>query len=960
MDSEGILESLSLRKSHVQTNYITDAVKRQADGGSAIDTTTLPIGAIIVIAIIGSALLFGVLTTIVMEVLRSRYKRKKRPRDLDLSDDNDEDIRDALRSTRPPDIGLEARIQHKPPYAATGSRATAWPEPRFYGPQLDNPVSMPPAYAFEITGLRDSWPMVGWVQSHPNMPQYINKHPTINSANVENRTSYSAFLYSADNEPAWPQPTFSRPGSITVRTDRRSNRWSNHSAKSSVTSLERLLANRKSVSDGQLTSILRSTSQRLKAARRRPISRTMNFLSEVSDISPAAQPPSPSRDQNGDGPVVLVDNDYVSLVDSVPSSILNRASQTPDPQKMILRTAESVQEIEKRTSPMASELSEVDSLCSSKIPDSYIPAALSSPSKRGVEVGQGHEMSISSTVDPLTGIDQDEGWPLVALADDSGNANPSLSNSLSSANDPFLSVDTTTKRRLNSKSPKGPRPLTKRNTAIQQNSKTDGWEVPFPRLRPMSGNLKSPNQLNLGPVVSATETQESSFYWSAHFSKSLALYSNQKPTGTRQKGHKRSSTVRLSNLSRPASVSVILEESEKGTAPTHKDVTKGMYANYLPLPERETSGSVIPNQNSYPNSRPPSISTFQPFLTSLSTMASINDTIPSEGFSATKPFSDSYSSGDPFRFNYLGRSERSESPTLSTKKARRRGHDFSVDLTQARDNALLEAPTLTFPSDKPLTHSKFAPVKFSTSDACHEPPATTAFTSHVHEPSSPPAPEANGSITASISLLRRMNSEVSAYSTASASSDHSKESPTIPILRGGGINPTEKGNHGTSKYLDVGLKTPIPKAVRGRKRDTLLADKGRDYHQILEFHDAPETFDALGLKISTLEHSSSLTLSPLKPQIMAYTSSPVDRISEIPCREAAQLRPAGSSSTQARVTEIPEVDESTNEEERKGDRWFDASITPERKGERQGKKLELQRTSPTNSMYDEMGFLKDS
>jgi hypothetical protein len=974
MEPKGILKSPRLHVRDVPTYDITDLVRRQAGGGTRTDTTALPIGAIIGIAIVCSAILFGVLTTIIMCFLRSHHKKKKRPRDLDLSDEYDDDMRETLRSTRPPDIGLEIRTSHNTSHSATGSLPKEWPEPRFYGPQLDNPKTMPPAYAFQITGLRDSWPLIGWVQSQPDVSQSVNKHPVVNSASIDRRTSYSAFVLSAENEPAWPQPALSRPNSFTRGIDRRSVQWSNHSAKSSVTSFKSFLGNRKSMSDSQLTSILRSTSQRLRDAQRRPMSRSMSVLSQVSGAPPAAQPLSPPKDIHIESREALIDTDDVSLIDSVRSSVLNTISQTPSPQKINAKTKELIKGTIKGSSPTTSEASEADSLCPSKTPDLFIPAALSSPSKRGVRANQRYGMTISSTKNPPTRTIRDNGEPLVVLVDGDMTARNYSSNSIPSGNDPFLSVDATTKAKFNSKTIKGPRPLIKRNNAVQPHSKTDGDESIFSSLRPVSGNPQSPTKLKPPATTSITETQPNPFHWSPQCSPSSTLSPSHKPTGIRQRGHKRSRTVRLSNLPRPASVSVVLEEPENGTTPPRTDLPVEIPAIYPSSLEMEISGLRSSSQNNIRSTRPPSIPVFQPFLAVPSTTATTDGTRPSDSsYSATMSFYDYYSTGDPFKFNQLGVPGPSQSPTPSTKKARRWGCNFSVDITKARDSALLDASAAVPPSARPQSPPNSGPSQFLTLDTSNDPPTAPAFISHLYAPSSPPRPEIKDSITASISMLRRMNSEVSAYSTGSLRSDHSNGSPTIPGLRGGGLSPTKRGSQATMNYLSIGVKTPSPKARRARRRDSTLRDTARDYHQSLLFEGGIENYNALGLKMPILEHSP--------PKLPSFESlHAIERQEDQSPTQSrnkaimAQLRPMSISTPQDRVTEILEADEQANEKEQQDatdEGWSNAMSTPLKKSVRHESQLEMpsaQGLSPKSKinwrgslgLYDEMGFLKSS
>jgi hypothetical protein len=850
-------------------------LKRQSDGGVTAGNIILPIGAIIGIAIVGSVILFGVLTVTIMHFLRSRYKPNNGCRDLDFGDDNEEDILDALRSTRPSERGMVTKIPNRMANIGTESLPKEWTEIPLHGPRLDKSRAMTPAYAFEITGLRDSWPLVGWVESPSTVPLSVNKHLVINSGSIDRRTSCSAFPLSVDSELAWPQPTLSRPSSYTRGHDDRPIQWSGHSAKSSITSLKRPSSTRKSVSDNQLTSILRSTSQRLKEAHRQPLSRSLSVMSQVSGAPPTTQPPSPPGGHRGESREALIEPDNVSLIDSARSSVLNSISQTPSPQKMALQTPDKTGGNKKGASPAASEKSEPDGLCPPKTPDVFIPAALTSPSKRGPRADQRYKITVSSTDGSSARVYKarvykDDRHSLLAEGGSGISYDIHSSNEIDSASDPFLFADLRVKTASKSKSIRGPRPLIRRQDAAEQSLKSNGRETLPSLLRIVSGNQKSPTKSTLVPSDLMGPTQENPFQWSPQFSPLLSP--GQKPTGIKPKGHQRHRTVRLSHISRPASVAVVLEEPENGSAPPRIDS----------------------NQSKIPSSRPPSVPIFEPFLASK---------ISSDrSHSATMSVYDYCSSGGAFPSENLVIPGPSRSPTRSIKKSRRRGCNFSIDVTRARDIAPLEATTSNPWSDRSLQTPKSAPAQFLNFDISKDATALPTFTSRLCGPTSPPPSAASNSVTASVSLLRRMNSQVSTYSTASLFSDYSNGSPTIPELRGGGQSPTKRGSEGTKNYLRIGVKTPNPTLSRGRARASGILDKSRDYRQSQVFKDGLEYYDALGLVMPILENSTSKqpSLEPLTnvhptppdwPSIWPKWPSPPRRTKA----PAAQLRPMSSA-----------------------------------------------------------------
>ena len=879
-------------------------VARQSANGDTVGTTVLPIGTIIGIAIIGSVILFGGLTMVIMHYLRSRYKQKSGTRDLDLSDDNEEDILNALRSTRPSEQGLVTRISSQPFKLGTRSLTQEWTENHFHDPQLDKSKLMPPVYAFEVTGLRDSWPLVGWVEAPSTVPLSTSKHPLINLGSPDRRTSYSAFPLSVDNETSWPQHTLSRSSFYTRGNDGRPIRRSGHSAKSSITSLKKLPSTRKSVSDNQLTSILRSTSQRLKNTQRRPFSRSLSVLSQVSGAPPTVQPPSQPVDKRGENWEALIETDDVSVIDSVQSSVLNSISQTPSPQKMAVHTPDEIKGNEKEASPTTSEVSESDSLCPSRTPDLFIPAALTSPSKRGARADRRCEMTISSMDGPLTTVRKDNRHSLVA----EGSIDIIYDTQSSNQNDPFVPADTRAKAVPKPRSVKGPRPLVKQQAIMEKDPNSKGHKTITSPFVVVSGNQKSLTKPKPALTDLPGRTQENPFQWSPQCSPSSVLSPCQKPMGIKPKGHRRRRIVRLSHLTRPASVAVVLEEPEGGSTPPCINDTNEIQKSDIHSSEELMSTLMNQNHSKTPNTRPPSIPIFEPFLAVPSTGTSTDGKISSGGsYSATMSLYDYYSSGDAFRSDNLGIPKPSESPTPLTKKSRRRGCNFSIGMTHARDIALLEATTSDLQVDRPLS-PKSAPTQVSNFNISPDAMTIPTFSSHLYEPTSLPPPIFDDSVTASISLLRRMNSQVSTYSTGSFLSDHSNGSPTIPALRGGGLSPTKHGSEGTMNYLNIGFKTPIPKVNTGQTQVSGIAGKSRGYHQSPVLQGCQEHYDGLGLRMPILE-DSQLKLPALEPVAgvsgQGYSPpAPLDWPSTSPKRPSrprrektltAQLRPMSST-----------------------------------------------------------------
>ncbi|KAH6691344.1 hypothetical protein F5X68DRAFT_252273 [Plectosphaerella plurivora] len=83
-------------------------------------------------------------------------------------------------------------------------------------------------------------------------------------------------------------------------------------------------------------------------------------------------------------------------------------------------------------------------------------------------------------------------------------------------------------------------------------------------------------------------------------------------------------------------------------------------------------------------------------------------------------------------------------------------------------------------------------------------------------------------LTASIIQLRRMNSQMSAYSAASSmvSDTAAPDSPTLPTLRGGGFSPDRSNSRavkaGRQNYLSMG--TPSPRSKRSTRTASIVID----------------------------------------------------------------------------------------------------------------------------------------
>jgi len=148
----------------------------------------------------------------------------------------------------------------------------------------------------QITGLRDSWPLASW----STMPAFPRSSTDLSTANPMRNAKLYRMPSASSSAPyhVGPQPTYSRSGKFD-RNSTGNEPQSSHSAQSSVSSSRASPTYRRSISDNHLTSILRSTSQRLREARRRPMSRALSVLSQASGNPPPRKAPSPPKTING-------------------------------------------------------------------------------------------------------------------------------------------------------------------------------------------------------------------------------------------------------------------------------------------------------------------------------------------------------------------------------------------------------------------------------------------------------------------------------------------------------------------------------------------------------------------------------------------------------------------------------------------------------------------------------------
>ncbi|KAI9744156.1 MAG: hypothetical protein M1818_002308 [Claussenomyces sp. TS43310] len=767
--------------------------------GGTTQTISLSQGDIVGIAVAGGFVIFGVLTLMLMHVARKHHRRKYVRRPLDL--DTDTEVTQDVRSIMPAEM-VSTRSINKPFIttdkinSAAGRREVAKREPMSSRTNL-----VPPSY--HITGLRDSWPLVSMNQS-PEVPM------TLDGRLLEPNSPEAAYYAAATTTLLRPpEQVHSRVSGLNT------NMRPSQSAQLSVFTDKRRSFGRRSVSENQLTSILRSTSQRLRDVRRRPVSRALSILSQGSGQPPEEKLPSPPKNTHGDSREVLVTLDQTEdYAESVKSSVLDMFSRTPSPARKVSRNAGSGKR--QGRAPPVVDVSDDDSMYGANTPDIVIPAALTSPSKSKVRMEQRLKMRISSAESPVSiKIREDNRTSNSAFGGRDIFGNSQTAGQARLNDDPFVSKESS-RRPLNDKSSYNEDKYCSSHgkAAFGQDSSLRS-ESPILPLKVLSGNISHPNnafpgdKLLMNPFSWTNDTQ-------LVVKKSP---SPQKPAISRLRGHQRSKTIRLSGLL-TQNVESVVEESENELYPKFEvaPTTIRLVDSVPDLSAKATPGSPTSDYSRIRTSRPPSVARFSTFLGASadstqnglsSSLVKTEEHTPAT-HSTTMSFYNLYSSQDA---PGVTPSALPTSPPRSLKEKNvRHGRDPSISGSRSPGNASftfpapsvpvlempLHGPTVLKSSNEPLSPFD-GPVSGDRPLFTIAPPSI----SRVHGPRSPPRSISRDSMQYSIVLLRRMNSDVSFVSDAGSPGDEG--SPTLPALRGGGISPTKKGGKKPSNcYLSMG------------------------------------------------------------------------------------------------------------------------------------------------------------
>ena len=552
-------------------------------------------GAIIGIAVAGSTAFLLVLVSTGLRIQNKRdQKTRNRLLHIEAQPLETKELAAFLRSERPRDDYIPNSLNVVPslPHQRVGSIHvnTAMPADLLdEEPELAraNTKRLSPTRALSrlSTGIRDSWPLANSGQM-PNALQGLARLQSQSQSTITlNQVAPPGYLITSD--PKYPNRTYSRNLKTKVSKD--------------VAGHHRPLQPTTNRHSSQLTTILRSTSERLKPSqsRRKSLSRTLTSFNR-SGPPPSERLPSPHRTVRvKESCEALIDNRSTVSIDSelCDEEIL----RTPSLEKQIARNGG--KEYLKQYESLPSTCGTSDSLCNVDIMDQAITVPLSSPSKKGrAESVHGRPGVSPVRMSPVELKD----YPSILKRQNRASVQAlgrPLSEILSAEEqDPFYPVNHGISN-LNGTRVGEPRPLFIRKS-------TGSVSNQISPLKDISGNSQA---LPRRDAVTATfDAQHDPFQWTTQES------DRNSPTSTkpRKKGHKRSKTVRMSVLpAAPSSVSMVPEESEESdTEPSplkfHVPSPRVRIVEPSKSPSRSPGRSTLLQRRQ--QNKPPSMPRFDP------------------------------------------------------------------------------------------------------------------------------------------------------------------------------------------------------------------------------------------------------------------------------------------------------------------------------------------------------------
>lgn len=437
-----------------------------------------------------------------------------------------------------------------------------------------------------VPGTRETWPTSG------NTPLPLVPEP--NSIKVNN---FDVAGYGIYVDPKWPKRTLSRKMTVSIPKENSPSKLpALGDSSSSARRSHKKSRHVRSASEAQLSTILKSTSERLKTANQKSRPRA-TLLDQVPGAPPSQPLPEAPLEKPSESCELPIESDHG---DSVTRSIYELLKNPEFSPVKSGRRKPPHDSARLDRSPTPSE----DSLRVSIIP----PTALSSPSKSKPKnrYSQGSIIPFAETRELAELVNRKNKapeWEVKVQSDQKRPASMSATYQISLLNDPFFSEVNSSKPFIPRDESLGPRPLYIRKSNLSGDKLPRRPQSCMAPHEHTSGNVqKSPNPL--------PPTQDSNpFRWSTQ--ETMQYRSTTSPTQKRIS--KRSKVIRPPKLPQSVSIDMFLEERDVG----------------------KPSGAVRPSTSKLPvagtklDSRPPSVATFSPTLTNIKRKP--NDSSPTPG-----------------------------------------------------------------------------------------------------------------------------------------------------------------------------------------------------------------------------------------------------------------------------------------------------------------------------------------
>jgi hypothetical protein len=420
---------------------------------------------------------------------------------------------------------------------------------------------------------------------------------------------------------------------------------------------------------------------------------------------------------------------------------------------------------------------------------------------------------------------------------------------ISLAGDPFYSMVQSSKPGIPNTQIQGPRPQYARKATFGHEAMLERPTSFCSPLQDVSGNVQGPQKPEApqSQIAHSQGAETNPFQWSPKEAmQTRATQTSPKRSGSKRKGHKRSNVVRMSNLPRPAStVEAVPEEPEEDSPLKFQVPYNPLIRRLEPMKIPSPSASITPS-NRRLSIRPPSTANFNPTFSVHEHVGRSEDNSPTLGldqgiYSPTLSVCNYYSETPGSEDEFF--SSKQTAISASVLKSRRHARTYSVDLSRHSkefEQLISFLPPKLSGSEIPIleppsSYDGFArPLPNIMSTMTPAPPLLTMpIPSHLTGPREEPKrePPRPTSLEASIGMLRRMNSEVSTYSTVSSetSNDEPPPSQTLPSYRSSllsgardsfdanNLEDRERGrSRGSKHYLSIGNLSTPPKREKER------------------------------------------------------------------------------------------------------------------------------------------------